>query len=77
MYRLCEWTNAVDTFRDGGQTHWVYVEDKVVRVVDKDVVREAVVEIEHHIVLVEQGSQPLRNLKNLRMIWGGFPTLRV
>ena len=74
---MCEWTNAVDTFRYGGQTHRVYIEDKVVRVVDKDVVREAVVEIEHHIVLVEQGSQPLRNLKNLGMIWGGFPTLRV
>ena len=65
-------SNAINTSRNGGKTQRVFIEDKEVCVVDKDVILEAVIKIEHHIVLVEQRSEPLWNLKDKRMI--GFPS---
>ena len=55
-------SRQIVTSRDGGKSEWVCIEDKVVCVMDCDVVLEALVQIEHHIVFVEQRSQPLGNL---------------
>ena len=71
LFQLCpmektqEGNLLINTSRDEGQAKRVYIDDKVVRVMDGDVVLEALVQIEHHIVLVEQGTQPLRDLRNM------------
>ena len=65
MQKTQEGNLLINTSRDEGQAKRVYIDDKVVRVMDGDVVLEALVQIEHHIVLVEQGTQPLGDLRNM------------